>query len=90
MLGILFFSGALLVGGMMQGHNLRDGSVPFIDVMNRLKPFLRISTLGLLLLLVGNAAIFGNVACMIRQCCRNCCCPSEPVSKAKLKPAKAR
>jgi cbb3-type cytochrome oxidase subunit 1 len=88
--GIVLYSGAMLAGGMSQGHHLRDGAVPFIDVMNGLKMFLRISTLGLLFLLVGNVVIFGSVAGMIRQCCRNCCCPSEPVSKVKLKPAKAR
>jgi cytochrome c oxidase cbb3-type subunit 1 len=57
-LGILFFSGALLIGGLVQGRKLLDGSVTFVTVMNSLKPFLRISTVGLLLLLVGNVSPF--------------------------------
>lgn len=91
LLGIILFSGPLIVGGLMQGHNLRASSVPFVNIMNGLKPFLRISTLGLLLLLVGNISIFASVTRMLCACCRNCCCPREkaPV-KTKLKPAKAR
>jgi cytochrome c oxidase cbb3-type subunit 1 len=90
MLGIILFSGSLLIGGFMQGHNLRDGSVPFVNIMNGLKPFIRISTAGLLLLLVGNLWIFGGVVQMLAACCRNCCCPAEPVVPGKLKPAKTR
>jgi len=90
-LGILFFSGALLAGGLAQGHKLRVGTVAFTDVMNGLKPWERVSTLGLLLLVVGSLAILCAFGGMLRQCCRNCCsCADEPAGTAKLKPAKAR
>ncbi|HMJ92229.1 MAG TPA: cbb3-type cytochrome c oxidase subunit I, partial [Candidatus Acidoferrum sp.] len=93
MLGILFFSGALLLGGFVQGRKLMDGSVPSIDIMNAMKPFIRASTLGLLLLLIGNIAIFGSVAKMLYDCCRrccSCCCPGDKQAKdAKLKTARA-
>jgi cytochrome c oxidase cbb3-type subunit I len=88
-LGIIFFSGALFIGGMSQGHLLRDGP-PYADnvkMMNALKPFIRISTLGLVFFLLGNLSIFWNVTKMLRDCCRRCCCPGE--RNVKLKTAEA-
>jgi len=91
MLGILFFSGAMFIGGMAQGHSLRDGP-PYADsakMMNGLKPFLRASTFGLVFLLIGNIAIFGSVAKMLRACCCRCCCFGDKSKNVKLKPAGA-
>ncbi len=88
-IGVLVFAGAYLFGGIIQQHKLVNATVPFVDVMNASKMFIRVSTLGILLLMVGNAAILLRVALMLRECCRNCCrscCADEPMS---LKPARA-
>jgi cytochrome c oxidase cbb3-type subunit 1 len=89
-IGILVYAVAFIVCGMTQQEKLVNG-VPFLDVMNSTKPFIRISTLGILLLIIGNAAILLRVVCMVRECCRNCCkscCPAE-TTPVKLKPAGA-
>jgi cytochrome c oxidase cbb3-type subunit I len=89
MLGIIFFGGALLVGGFVQGSKLRNPSVAYLDIMNAMKPFVRASTLGLVFFLVGNLAIFGSVAKMLRECCCRCCCPGDKTRNVKLKATEA-
>jgi cytochrome c oxidase cbb3-type subunit 1 len=89
MLGVLIFAVPMLVGGLAQGRKLMDGSVPFTEVMNATKPFIRISTLGLVLLVVASIATFGNVFKMLRECCRNCCCAGKQSGETELKPARS-
>jgi len=85
--GALLFGGVYLLGGIFQHKRLVDGSMPFDQVMNITKPFIRISTIGVLLLVVGNAAILGRVLGMVRACCRNCCRCANDEAPVKLKAA---
>ena len=87
LLGVLLFAGAYIIGGMFQQKRLMTAD-DFTQVMSITKPFIRISTLGILLLIVGNAAMLARVVGMVRVCCRNCCrcCVSEE-QPVKLKPA---
>ena len=88
--GILVYAGAFIAGGMLQQPKLVDGSISFADVMNGTKPFIRISTLGLVLLVIGNAAILLRVLSLVREYCRTCCvgcCGREPA--ANLRSAEA-
>ena len=88
--GIIIYSGAFILGGMRQQHQLVDGSVPFAQVMSGMKMPVRLSTLGLLLILIGNGAILFRVLSMVRAYCRNCCrCCSAAEESAKLKPVGA-
>lgn len=89
MLGLIFFAGALLIGGFVQGTRLNNPNVPYLDVMNAMKPFIRMSTLGLVFFLIGNLAIFASVTQMLRDCCRRCCRPGNENKSVKLKPAGA-
>ena len=57
--------------------------------MNATKPFIRMSTLGLLLLVVGNAAILLRVLGLIYTCGRQCCAACGGEKSVKLKPAGA-
>jgi cytochrome c oxidase cbb3-type subunit I len=87
--GVLLFAGVYLIGGLFQ-HKKLLGASDFTAVMNSTKPFIRISTLGILALLIGNVAILARVLGMVRECCRNCCrCSSEDKVPAKFKPAGA-
>ena len=88
-LGILIYFIAFAVGGYVQHKKLVDGNVPFLDVMNSTKPFIRISTLGLLLLVAGNTAILLRVLGLIYACCRQCCASCCGQKSVKLKPAEA-
>jgi cytochrome c oxidase cbb3-type subunit 1 len=90
--GILVYAGAFIVGGMVQQPKLINGSIPFAEVMNATKPFIRIGTLGLVLLVIGNAAILLRVLSLVREWCRACCagcCGREAAANLKLKPAEA-
>ncbi len=89
--GILLFAAAFLIGGILQQKRLIDGSVPFLDVMNKTKMFIRLSTLGVLLLVIGNILTLARVLLLVRACCQACCssCCSESKPSVKLKPAGA-
>ncbi len=88
-LGIIIFAGAYLAGGTFLHRKFADGSVPFAEIMNAAKPFIRISTLGVLLLVLGNAAILLRSVLLVRAWCRTCCCVERPVASVKLKAARA-
>jgi cbb3-type cytochrome oxidase subunit 1 len=91
LIGILVFAGAYLAGGIVQQRNLEDGGKSFLVVMNAMKPFIRISTLGVLVLVIGNTAMLLRVLGLVRECCRNCCagCDEPAAGAAKLQPARA-
>lgn len=83
--GVLLFAGVYLLGGLFQ-HKKLMGADDFTAVMNSTKPFIRISTLGILALVLGNLAILARVFGMVRECCRNCCrCCADEKVPAKLK-----
>lgn len=87
--GILIYAGAFIVGGIIQQHKLVDGAVPFAEVMNGSKMFIRISTIGILLIVIGNAGLLCRLAWMLRECCRNCCRCCASSDEPALKPAGA-
>jgi cytochrome c oxidase cbb3-type subunit 1 len=90
LIGIIIFAGACLVGGMAQQNRLENGAVPFVDVMNATKPFVRVSTLGVLLLVMGNGMILFRAISLVRECCRNCgCCRFGAEAPAAFKTARA-
>jgi cytochrome c oxidase cbb3-type subunit I len=72
-LGIVIFAAAFIVGGILQQKRLVDGALPFTAVMNVTKPFIRVSTIGVLLIVLGNAAILLRMLGLVRVCCRECC-----------------
>ncbi len=88
LVGLVIYCGAFFLGGIRQQHQLIDGSVPFAQVMDATKMPIRLSTLGLLLIVMGNGATLFRVLSLVRACWRNCCqscCGSE--ASVKLKPA---
>ena len=89
-LGIMVYASSFIIGGMVQQKKLIDGAIPFIDVMNATKPFIRISTIGIVLLVLGNAAILLRVLSLAYACCRKCCsCCTESDAAVKIKAAEA-
>jgi cbb3-type cytochrome oxidase subunit 1 len=55
----------LAIGGVAQGHELQNPSVAFMDIVKATLPFLRTSTMGELLLLIGHVIFIGNIAGMV-------------------------
>ena len=60
--GVLVLALPLAVAGVVEGLLLRDPTLPFLNVMNSSVRFLRLSTLGNLLILAGNVIFLLNLA----------------------------
>ncbi len=65
MIGIFIFVVALVLGGLLQGWKLQDPNVAFAGSTKAALPFLRVSTLGLLSLLLANLLFALNIFVMI-------------------------
>ncbi len=63
-LGILLFVVPLAVGGLEQGMKVRDAAVPFADASAVALKFLRVSTTGQLLILLGSLPLVLNLFVM--------------------------
>lgn len=74
--GIVLYVVPLLVGGILQGLALNKASVPFLEVMKSSLVFLRISTLGDVLMAAGNLALTLNFVQLLARQCRSCCLPA--------------
>jgi len=64
MLGLALLVLPLAIGGIEQGLKLRNPAIPFTDVVQAALPFLRVSTTGLLLLLLGSLLFAANIFAM--------------------------
>jgi len=80
-IGVLLLSLGLGIGGVLQGLKLANASVPFMDVVRGTVPFVGLSTLGVLLLLIGQLLFLSNylkllrafAEPMVRAVCSVCC-----------------
>ena len=59
--GVVLAVGPLAIGGVIQGLQLQNANIAFVDIMNRSLLFLRVSTIGDLLLFLGHVAFIGNM-----------------------------
>jgi cytochrome c oxidase cbb3-type subunit 1 len=83
---------ALTFGGISQGWKLANPDVPFLLIVKGTIPFVGMSTLGLLLLLVGQITFALNLSRILRTFCEPICrefcaeiCGCGPVAKAGVK-----
>jgi cytochrome c oxidase cbb3-type subunit I len=60
--GVLVLSIPLVAAGIVEGLLLRNSNLPFLNVMNASLRFLRLSTLGDLMILAANVVFFVNLA----------------------------
>jgi cytochrome c oxidase cbb3-type subunit I len=65
MFGVVLFVVALVLGGLLQGLKLQDPGAAFVNSTKVMLPFLRVSTLGLLFLLLANLLFALNIFAMI-------------------------
>jgi cytochrome c oxidase cbb3-type subunit I len=61
-LGIVLLALPLAAAGVVQGFELQDAKVAFVDITKSTLPFLRVSTVGSLLLWIGHVFFIGNLA----------------------------
>ena len=64
MLGLLLLVVPLAIGGMVQGYQLQDASVPFATIRDGTSHYLQLSSMGLLLLLAGSLLLAANIFAM--------------------------
>ena len=90
--GVALLVVGLLIGGLLQGAKLANPAVPFITIVRGTVPFIGISTLGVLLLLIGQGFFLANVALLLRAVCEPICrafcadyCGCVPAVKAEVK-----
>ena len=80
-IGVALLSLGLGAGGVLQGMKLANADVPFMDVVRGTVPFVGLSTMGVLLLLIGQLVFLTNyfkLLCaltgpMVRAVCAVCC-----------------
>ena len=61
LIGVLLLAVPWAIGGVIQGSRLQNPHIPFAEVTGATLPLLRISSLGLLLMLLGNLLFLGNI-----------------------------
>jgi cytochrome c oxidase cbb3-type subunit 1 len=89
--GILFLVVPLAVGGVIGMFQLRDTTILFIDIVRKMLIFLRISTLGDLLLLAGHLVFLCNLAGLVMRFSRARVATAYELATADLfKAAEAR
>ncbi len=64
MSGVVLLVLPLAIGGVEQGMKLNNPNIAFMDATKAMLPFLRISTIGLLLILLGNSLFALNIFAM--------------------------
>lgn len=82
-IGILLIVLGLAVGGFVQGNAQNNPELEFIRSVKKSTPFVGISTLGFVLLLVGHIAFLDNLHRILRRCCT--CCGFGGKDKNKTK-----
>jgi cytochrome c oxidase cbb3-type subunit 1 len=65
--GLIFGILPLALGGIVEAMNLQDSNVAFIDVMKQTLPFLRVSTMGDLLIAFGHVLFLVNLIGLARR-----------------------
>ena len=78
--GLPLYFAALAAGGSMQARALTDPNIPFVGALGGALMFFRVSTLGEVLMAVGNGALALNVGWLLVRYCRECCVPSTSVA----------
>ena len=89
--GIVLMIVPLAIGGVVQGIKLADPGIAFLDVSRATLPFLRVSTIGDLLVLLGHLVFLANLAGLATRFYRARAAAAYAVITADLfKPAEAK
>jgi cytochrome c oxidase cbb3-type subunit I len=65
--GVLLFVLPLAIGGIVQGLKLQHADIPFSDIAKGTLPYLRVSTVGDLLIAIGHVLFLANVGGLVFQ-----------------------
>ena len=82
--GIVLGAAPLAIGGVLQAAQLRNPDVPFLAIIKSSAHFLRVSTIGDLLLLIGNLLFLVNAAGLLRVVYQSRVLPAYGAATADL------
>jgi cytochrome c oxidase cbb3-type subunit 1 len=88
--GVLLFVVPLAVGGIVQGLRLQHADIAFTDIAKGTLPFLRVSTMGDLLMALGHLMFLTNLAGLVLQFYRARAVSAWKEATAEIQPAEAR
>jgi len=88
--GVLLVVVPLAAGGIVQGLRLRQAEVPFTDIARGTLPFLRVSTIGDLLLALGHLLFLFNMGGLVCRFYRARALAAWAEATTEIKPAEAR
>jgi cytochrome c oxidase cbb3-type subunit 1 len=83
-LGVIFLIVPLAAAGIVECLGLQNAKLSFMDVFKSTLPFLRVSTLGYLLLLVANALFLVNLSRLVAQFYRERAAAALAIATADL------
>lgn len=89
-IGIVLVALPLAIGGLIEGFNWQNPKVTNIQVAQNALNFLRVSTIGDLLILAGNVMLLGNLAGLSVRYYKTHFVPVYREATAELKPAEAK
>jgi cytochrome c oxidase cbb3-type subunit 1 len=87
--GIVLFVVPLAAGGIVQGLKLRQADIPFTDIARGTLPFLRVSTMGDLLIALGHLMFLSNLVGLVVRFYRARAVSAWASATAEIKPAEA-
>jgi cytochrome c oxidase cbb3-type subunit 1 len=87
--GVLLFVVPLSVGGIVQGLRLQHADITFTDIAKGTLPFLRVSTMGDLLMALGHLMFLANLAGLALQFYRARAVSAWVEATAEIQPAEA-
>jgi len=90
MIGVLLFVIPLAIGGLVQGAKLNQPAIAFLDATRAMLPFLRASTAGLLLILLGNLLFALNILGLTFAWKMSLLKPALVAVKAAFEPAEVK
>jgi len=89
-IGIILIALPLAIGGIVEGFNWRNLKMSNVDVAKNALNFLRVSTVGELLILLGNLMLLGNLIGLSVRYYRIHFVPVYKEATAELKPAEGK
>jgi cytochrome c oxidase cbb3-type subunit 1 len=89
-IGTLAVAVPLAIGGVIQGFKLVNPNVAFLDVTKSALMFLRLATVGELLIAVGNALFLLNILGLMVSYYRAACVRAYATVRAPLEPAEVK
>jgi len=90
MIGTLLLVLPLAIGGVIQGLKLANPDVAFLDVTKSVLMFLRLGTIGELLIALGNFLFLINMLALIARYYRAVCVKAYATATAQLEPAEVK